>query len=44
MPHILTLPIQLISVAPPFLGVAGMVIVDPEAAITGTEGIVKTEG
>ena len=43
-PHFLTLPIRLISVTPPFVGVAGMVIVDPEAVITGAEGIAKTEG
>jgi len=35
---------RLISVAPPFVGVAGMVFVDLEAVITGTEGMVKTEG
>jgi len=43
-PHFLTLPIRLISIALPFVGAAGMVIVAPEAVITGAEGIVKTEG
>jgi hypothetical protein len=41
MPHFLTLPIQLNSVAPPFVGVAGIavIVVDPEAI----EGIIETE-
>ena len=43
-PHFLTLLIRLKSVAPPFVGVAGVVVVvDPEATLTGT-GVAKTEG
>ena len=43
-PHFLTLSIRLSSVAPPFIGVAGMVVVDPKAIVTGTEDTAKTEG
>ena len=40
-PHLLTLPIRLRSVPPPFVGVTGTVVVEPEAAI---KGITETEG
>ena len=44
-PHFLTLPIRLKRFAPPFVGVAGVVVViDPEAIVAGTGGVAKTEG
>lgn len=40
-PHLLSLPIRLKSIMPPFVGVPGIVIVKPKAI---TEGIAETEG
>lgn len=43
-PDFLTLPIQLKSVAPVFVGIAGVaIVVEPDAVVTGTEGMAKTE-
>ena len=41
-PHFLTLPMRLKSVAPVFVGV--VVFIEPEAVVTGKEGIAKTKG
>lgn len=38
-PHLLTLPIQLSSVTPPLVVVAGIVVIEPKAVI---EDIAKT--
>jgi len=42
--HFLMLPIRLLDVEPPFVGVAGVVVIEPEAITIRAESVAETDG
>ena len=42
--HFLVLPIEFLGIEPPFVDIAGMVVIEPEAIVIRAESVAETDG